>query len=51
MFNFVLDQMEYNSPALAVPDRWRQMIENQSIPLKDNEIYMLLVNLSQDHLG
>ena len=26
MFNFVVDQMEYNSLVSAIPDRWRQMI-------------------------
>ena len=41
-FNFVVDQMEYNSLVSAIPDRWRQMIKNQSIPLKDNEIYIYL---------
>ena len=41
-FNFVVDQMEYNSLVSAIPDGWRQMIKNQSIPLKDNEIYIHL---------
>ena len=41
-FNFVVDQMEYNSLVSAIPDGWRQMIKNQSVPLKDNEIYIHL---------
>ena len=40
--NFVADQMEYNSLVSAIPDGWRQMIKNQSIPLKDNETYIHL---------
>ena len=38
----MIDQMEYSSLVSAIPDRWRQMIKNQSIPLKDNEIYIHL---------
>ena len=40
-FNFVVDQMEYNSLVSAIPDGWRQMIKNQYIPLKDNEILVI----------
>ena len=41
-FNFVVGQMEYNSLVSAIPDGWRQTIKNQSVPLKDNEIYIHL---------
>ena len=33
-FNF---QMEFNNLVSAIPDKWRQLIKNQSIPLKENE--------------
>ena len=38
----MVDQMEYNSLVSAISDGWRQMMKNQSIPLKDNEIYIHL---------
>ena len=41
-FSIVVDQMEYNSVVLAIPDRWRKMIKNQSVPYNDKEIHVHL---------
>ena len=44
--------MEYNSVVSAIPDRWRKMIQHQSVSFNDKEIYVHLngVKKSVDEL-